>query len=159
MMHNLWLNLKLISFKWLIINRKKIEWETFDTSKIKTVFFSSSTDFGTKIRYKCHRPIPRRKRTLDGESCSNWQLIDSFGVRLADVNSNSPMSGTKNYENFYAGFKKEEIKNEEIKEFSKKFDLYVQSFSIIFIFVYYKFLFELDLKVDEQFITLKKPGG
>ena len=78
---------------------------------------------------------------------------------MADVNSNSPMSGTKNYENFYAGFKKEEIKNEEIKEFSKKFDLYVQSFSIIFIFVYYKFLFELDLKVDEQFITLKKPGG
>ena len=84
--------------------KKKIEWETFNTSKIKTVFHSyhkTSTDFGTKIRYKCHHPIQRRKRTLDGESCSNWQLIDSFGVRLNDFNSNSPITDTENYENFY----------------------------------------------------------
>ena len=81
--------------------KKKIEWETFNTSKIKTVYYSSQyseNDFGTKIRYKCHLPTQRRKRTLDGDLCSNWQLIDSFGVRL---NSNSPITVTERYENFY----------------------------------------------------------
>ena len=58
----------------------------------------SENDFGTKIRYKCHFPIQRRKRTLDGEWCTNWQLIDSFGVRL---NSNSPITAIESYENFY----------------------------------------------------------
>ena len=83
------------------MNRKKIEWETFNTSKIKTVFYSwwnSESDFGTKIRYKCNLPIQRKKRTLDGDVCLNWKFIDSFGVRL---NSNFPMTSTENYDNFY----------------------------------------------------------
>ena len=69
----------------LLINSNKINWETFNTPKIRTVFYSSwrtYDDFGTRIRLKCHRPMNRQEKTLDGELCTNWELIDSFGVRL-----------------------------------------------------------------------------
>ena len=105
------------------------------------MYWRSENDFGTKITYKCHLPIQRRKRTLDGEWCSNWQLIDSFGVRF---NSNSPITATKSYENFY-----DERKTQD-------FYLIATEFKKNFHFFYNKFLLELNLQVVEQYITLKK---
>ena len=73
--------------KRLIVNRNKFDWETFNTTKIKAVFYSirwADNDYGTKLRFKCHQRIQRKARTLKGELCSNWELIDSFGVRLDD---------------------------------------------------------------------------
>ena len=69
----------------LIINRNKFDWETLNTPKIRAVVHSSlfsDNDFGTKLRFKCHKPIQRKATTIDGELCTNWNLIDSFGVRL-----------------------------------------------------------------------------
>ena len=69
--------------KQLIINRNKIDWETLNTPKIKTVFYShwsTEIDYGTRIRFKCHKPIQRKAKTLEAEFCSNWDFIDSFGV-------------------------------------------------------------------------------
>ena len=67
----------------LIINRHKIDWETLNTPKIKTVFYSErseESDYGTRIRFKCHKPIQRKTKTLEAELCTNWDIIDSFGV-------------------------------------------------------------------------------
>ena len=69
-------------------------------------------------------------------------MIDSFGVRLADVNSNSPKTGSQSYENFY------DENNEYFNYLGEEF--------IIFTFVNNKIVFELDLQADEKFITLKK---
>ena len=91
----------------LIINRNKYEWETFNTSKIKTYFYShgkAASDFGTRIRLKCHKPIQRKAKTSKNESCENWKLIDSFGVRLDFDDSINPMesvSVTDGYKDFY----------------------------------------------------------
>ena len=94
----------LKSISWLIINKNKMNWETFNTSKIKTVynleFWNSENDFGTKIRYKCHLPIQRKTQTLGGELCMNWQFIDSFGVRL-DLET---IYHTDDYKPFYDDF-------------------------------------------------------
>ena len=68
----------------LIINRHKIDWETLNTPNIKTVFYSdwrAYNDYGTRIRFKCHKPIQRKAKTLEAELCTNWDFIDSFGVR------------------------------------------------------------------------------
>ena len=69
----------------LIINRNKIDWETLNTSKITTVFYTNfilnENDYGTRIRFKCHKPIKRKAKTLEAELCTNWDLIDSFGVQ------------------------------------------------------------------------------
>ena len=68
----------------LIINRNKIDWETLNTPKIKTVFYShwrTENDYGIRIRFKCHKPIQRKAKTLEAELCTNWDLIDSFGVQ------------------------------------------------------------------------------
>ena len=64
-------------------NDAQFNWETFNTRKIKTVFFSpgSYNDYGTKIRIKCYRPMKRKDRTPDGERCANWQDVDSYGIR------------------------------------------------------------------------------
>ena len=69
-------------------NDAQFSWETFNSRKIKTVFFSAgfrdsfaNNDYGTKIRIKCYGRINRIKETLDGEKCANWQNVDSFGVR------------------------------------------------------------------------------
>ena len=83
----------------LIVNRNKYDWETFNTTKIKAVFYSiwfTDSDYGTKIRFKCHQRIQRKTRTLKDELCMNWELIDSFGVRLDDR-----VHATHVYENFY----------------------------------------------------------
>ena len=72
------------SWEQLTINRNKIEWETLNTSEIKTVFYSSwkndVNDYGARIRFKCHKPIQRKAKTLEAELCTNWDFIDSFGV-------------------------------------------------------------------------------
>ena len=73
-------------------NDAQFNWETFNTRKIKTVFFSpgfSLDDYGTKIRIKCYRALNRKDRTLDGEQCANWQDVDSYGVRLDQFNSSN----------------------------------------------------------------------
>ena len=93
----------------LIINRNKINWETFNTQKIKTVFYSNwftfnIFDFGTRIRLKCHQPMNRKERTLDGELCTNWEFIDSFGVRLDLNDSTSHTDSHQNFYNFPHGF-------------------------------------------------------
>ena len=68
-------------------NDAQFNWETFNTRKIKTVFFSPGwfvrvyNDYGTKIRIKCYRAMNRVDRTSDGEQCSNWQDVDSYGIR------------------------------------------------------------------------------
>ena len=77
----------------LVINRNKYEWETLNTPKIKIVFATPGQDFETRIRLKCHRPIQRKTITLESELCTNWNLIDSIGVRL-DFD-------TDGYKNFY----------------------------------------------------------
>ena len=76
---------EFISEKRLIINRNKLDWETLNTPKIKTVFYSvgrDDNDYGTKLRIKCHQRIQRKEKSIDGELCANWELIDSFGVGL-----------------------------------------------------------------------------
>ena len=85
----------------LIINRNEYEWETLNTPKIKTIFYSyedRKNDFGTKIRFKCHTPIQRKAETLEGDLCTNWELIDNFGVRLDFDNS---IHHTDGYKDFY----------------------------------------------------------
>ena len=70
--------------KRLITNRNKFDWETLNTPKIKTVFNSDGRykDYGTKLRIKCHQRIQREEKTINGEFCTNWNRIDSFGVGL-----------------------------------------------------------------------------
>ena len=71
-------------------NDAQFNWETFNTRIIKTVFYepghstftSMFNDFGTIIRIKCYDKISRMKQTSDGETCANWDMIDSFGVLL-----------------------------------------------------------------------------
>ena len=71
-------------------NDAQFNWETFNTPKIKTVFFEPShstftwmyMDFGTIIRIKCYDKIGRMERTSDDEKCANWDMVDSFGVQL-----------------------------------------------------------------------------
>ena len=85
----------------LIINRNKYEWETLDTPKIKIVFYSHSwepNDYGTKVRIKCHQRIQRKEITIDGELCQNWELLDSFAVRLEFDGS---INHTDGYKKFY----------------------------------------------------------
>ena len=91
---------ELILEKQQIINRKKYEWETFNTSKIKTVYmhFGIKTDYGTKLRIKCHQRIKRNEKTIGGELCTNWEMIDKLGVRLDHDGS---VYHTDGYENFY----------------------------------------------------------
>ena len=55
-------------------------------------------DFGMKIRLRCQKPIQRLAKTIDGELCTNWELIDSFGVRFDYDDS---IDHTGGYENFY----------------------------------------------------------
>ena len=54
-------------------------------------------DFGTKIRFKCHQQFKRKEQTLDGEFCSNWNLIDGFGVRLDFDDTIFHIDGYKNF--------------------------------------------------------------
>ena len=84
-------------------NDAQFNWETFNTRKIKTVFFSPGkflpwehNDYGTKIRIKCYRAMNRIDRTSDGERCANWQDVDSYGIRLDQSNSSDTV-----YRNFY----------------------------------------------------------
>ena len=105
-----------------MINRIQIDWETLNTQKIKTVFYSErvgyggGTDYGTRIRFKCHKPIQRKNRTkksktLEPELCTNWDFIDSFGVRLDStrfyVDDNTIFGDNFNY--WYWGESGEEL--------------------------------------------------
>ena len=81
-----------------------MNWETLNTSKIKTVYYSeynSEIDFGTRIKYKCHQFIQRIDKTLDSESCTNWKFIDSLGVRL-DIDNT--IYHNDSYKHFYDDF-------------------------------------------------------
>ena len=92
---------ELILGKQLILNSNKYEWETLNTPKIKTVFYTSrwaENDYGTKLRIKCHQRIERKAKTVESELCTNWELIDNFGVRL-DLGGS--VYHTDGYENFY----------------------------------------------------------
>ena len=65
------------------------------------MFFSSwrvDNDYGTKLRIKCQQRIQRKEKTIDGELCANWDLIDSFGVELDFYGS---IYHTDSYEKFY----------------------------------------------------------
>ena len=65
------------------------------------MFYSESytlNDYGTKLRIQCHKRIQRKEKSIDGESCVNWEQIDSFGVKL---NFDDPVN-TDVHENFYA---------------------------------------------------------
>ena len=55
-------------------------------------------DFGTRIRMKCHQQIQRIAKTIEGELCTNWKQIDSFGVRLDFDDS---IYHTDRYKDFY----------------------------------------------------------
>ena len=86
------------------MNRTKFGWETLNTPKIKTVFYSERwftngyIDYGTKLRIKCQQRIQRKEKTIDGELCANWDRIDSFGVELDFDDS---IYHTDGYEKFY----------------------------------------------------------
>ena len=58
-------------------------------------------DFGTRVRIKCHRPIKRqekiRMKNLKTESCTNWEFIDRFGVRLNFHESINHADGCKKF--------------------------------------------------------------
>ena len=98
----------LIYGEQLIINRNKYEWETLNTPKIKIVFGPGQSEYETRIRLKCHQPIQRETITLEGELCTNWNLIDSFGVRLDFDDSIFHADGYKNfYDGSWPGSKKE----------------------------------------------------
>ena len=87
--------------KRLTVNRDKFDWETLNTPKIKTVFYSklgTENDYGTRIRIKCHQRIERKAKTIEGELCTNWAQIDSFGVRL---DFDGSVHHTDGYEKFY----------------------------------------------------------
>ena len=89
--------------KHLIVNRNKLDWETLNTPKIKTVFYSNwrkdgRYDYGTKLRIKCHQRIQRKEKTIDGELCTKWDRIDSFGVKLDFDDS---IHHTNGYEKYY----------------------------------------------------------
>ena len=45
-------------------------------------FVLAENDYGTKLRFKCHQRIERKEKTIGGELCMNWELIDNFGVRI-----------------------------------------------------------------------------
>ena len=82
-------------------NDAQFNWETFNTRKIKTVFFSPGfvrvyNDYGTKIRIKCYGAMNRINRTPDGERCANWQDVDRYGTRLDQSNTSDIV-----YRNFY----------------------------------------------------------
>ena len=95
-------NFGFIVGKHLIINRKKFDWETLNTPKIKTVFYSyrsdDVSDYGTKLRIKCQQRMQRSEKTIDGELCTNWDRIDSFGVEL---DFDGSIHQTDGYEKFY----------------------------------------------------------
>ena len=62
-----------------------MNWETLYTQKIKTILVSharAENDYGTRIRIKCHQRIERNAKTIESELCTNWGLLDSFGVQL-----------------------------------------------------------------------------
>ena len=87
--------------KGLIINRNKFDWETLNTPKIKTVFYSdrgADNDYGIKLKIKCHQEIQRTSKTSEGELCTNWELIESFAVRL-DLDCS--IHHTEGYKKFY----------------------------------------------------------
>ena len=88
--------------KQLTINRNKLDWETLNTPKIKTVFQPDwqDNDYGYKLRFKCHQRIQRKEKSINGELCANWDMIDSFGVRL---DFDDPVYHTEDYEKFYDG--------------------------------------------------------
>ena len=95
------LDFEFILGKQLIINRHKFDWETLNTPKIKTVFYSdyrADSDYGTKLRIKCQQRIQRKNKTIDDELCANWDRIDSFGVQLDFDDS---IYHTDGYEKFY----------------------------------------------------------
>ena len=46
-------------------------------------------DYGTKIQMKCYEPITRINQTVNGEKCVNWEIIDSFGLRMGKSESKS----------------------------------------------------------------------
>ena len=99
---------ELILGKRLIINRDKYEWETLDTPKIKTVFYShmiAENDYGTKLRIKCHQRIERKAETIESELCTNWELIDNFGIQLDSKDKIYYDDGYKKfYDNPWLGF-------------------------------------------------------
>ena len=84
----------------MILNRHKFDWETFNTNIIKIIYSSRVyelrffNDYGSKIILKCNRPISRKEETRDGETCANWQYIDSFGVKKTN--------NTEIYTEFYS---------------------------------------------------------
>ena len=57
-------------------------------------------DYGTKLRFKCHQRIKRKEKSIDGESCTNWELIDSFGIGLDLDHVN--IGYADEHKNFYA---------------------------------------------------------
>ena len=78
-----------------------MDWETLNTPKIKVAFYSdweADNDYGTKLRIKCHQRIKRKEKTIDGELCTNWELIDNFGVGFGFEGSIHHNDG---YEQFY----------------------------------------------------------
>ena len=53
--------------------------------------------------------MQRKTQTLDGESCTNWQLIDSLGIRLEDL---SEFNAFGNYSyDFYSNYSIDNIDN------------------------------------------------
>ena len=94
---------EFISGRHLIVNRNKLDWETLNTPKIKTVFYSHRrkkvNDYGTKLRIKCHQRIQRKEKTIDGELCTKWDRIDSFGVKLDFDDSKHQTDGYEKYYN------------------------------------------------------------
>ena len=61
-------------------------------------YWTADSDYGTKLRIKCHQRKQRKEKTIDGELCANWDRIDSFGVQL---DFDGSIYHTDGYEKFY----------------------------------------------------------
>ena len=65
------------------------------------MYWDAETDYGTKLRIKCHQRIERKAETIEGDLCTNWERIDGFGARL---DLDYLVYHTDVRENFYENF-------------------------------------------------------
>ena len=67
---------------------------------------------GVHIRFKCFEPINRPSKTKDLESCTNWEYMNSLGVKTLDY-------GVTLYKDFYDDYEPDGISDSFFGRFQK----------------------------------------